>query len=267
MVVAQHIGRLGNNMFQIAAAIGYARKYGYKWAADERSGLSEPYSSIHKVFPNLPKSPCNGRKYNEHPNAFCHQHGCHFDICHFDYHDLLDRGNDVTLFGFYQSLKYFENVQDEVKKVFALERYPEYEKFTSIHVRRGDYVQYSGSFPPITSEYVRLAMNKIRVQDYLVFSDDIGWCKENLAHLNNSFHRFEFVDEPNERKSLSMMASCANHIIANSSFSWWGGYLGHNPDKMIVAPAQSGFNWFGPKGGVKNPKTLIPDTWIQIEFR
>jgi hypothetical protein len=50
MVVTRHIGRLGNNMFQIAASIGYARKYGYEWRADSGSGVSDPYSSIHQHF-------------------------------------------------------------------------------------------------------------------------------------------------------------------------------------------------------------------------
>lgn len=263
MVVAQHIGRLGNNMFQIAAAIGYARKYGYKWAADSGMGLSEPYSSIHKVFPNLPKDWPNGKKINEHPHAWCHIHNCHFDICHFDFHPLPDRGENITLFGFYQSLEYFKDVQEEVKQVFALDHYHEFEGYTSIHVRRGDYVQHAGSFPPVTFEYVRLAMDKFTSdQKYLVFSDDIAWCKEHIWVTD-----MEFFEDGDERKSLSAMASCSNHIIANSSFSWWGGYLGHNPDKIIVTPAQSGFNWFGPTGGVKNPKTLIPETWVQIEFR
>lgn len=250
-------------MFQIAAAIGYARQFNYRWAADPGSGLSEPYSSIHKVFPNLPKGDMGAKLYKEHPHAWCHIHNCHYDVCHFDFHPFIDRGDSVTLFGFYQSLKYFEDVQEEVKKVFALDFYTGFEEYCSIHVRRGDYVTYSGSFPPITEEYVRLAMKKVPAKKYLVFSDDIQWCKENLSHLAD----MEFAEGNSERKDMSLMASCGHHIIANSSFSWWAGYLGHNPEKVIVTPAQSGFNWFGPTGGVKNPKTLIPDGWIQISFR
>jgi len=56
MIVARNIGRLGNNMFQIAAAMGYAKRHGYQWAADSGRGVSEPYSAIHQVFPNLPKA-------------------------------------------------------------------------------------------------------------------------------------------------------------------------------------------------------------------
>lgn len=260
MVTAQHIGRLGNNLFQISAAIGYARKFNYKWQVDPSSGLGEPYSSIHRVFPNLPKGDIYGRIYKEHPHAWCHVHNCHYDLCHFDYHEFIDRGGDVTLFGFYQSLRYFEDVQEEVKKVFKLDHYPEYNEYTSVHFRRGDYVQHSDSFPPVTVEYFNRA-RKLVGSKYLVFSDDIAWCKDNLKDV-------DFCEERDDRKSLSIMASCGNHIIANSSFSWWGAYLGHNPDKVVVSPSCKRGNWFGMNSGVKkDADDLIPKEWIQIEFR
>jgi hypothetical protein len=267
MVIGQHIGRLGNNLFQIAAAIGYARKYGHQWAVDPGAGLGAPYSAIHKVYPHLPKADIvYRRRHNEHPSAFCNLHGCHFDLCHFDYHPIPDLGGNITLFGFWQSLRYFENSQEEVKKVFELPHVEGYDGFTSIHVRRGDYVQHAGSFPPVTREYIFRGIEKIGADKAIIFSDDIKWCVQNLIDLPCGL--VEFSDEPDERKALSLMASCSNHIIANSSFSWWGAYLGHNPDKVVISPSCKRGNWFGMESGIKKDAVdLIPKEWIQIEFR
>lgn len=263
MVCAKHIGRLGNNMFQIAAAIGYARKYGYQWGVDPSSGHGEPYSSIHKVFPNLPKTDLSGVRYHEHANAWCNRHNMHYDECHFDYHNIPDMGGDVKLTGFYQSWKYFEYCKDEVKEVFKLPHVDGYEDYVSIHVRRGDYVQHAGSFPPITVDYIEQTMQEIPCKKYIFFSDDIEWCKTNFAPYN---FMIEYSEGKTELEDLSLMASCGHHIIANSSFSWWGAYLGHNPNRIVICPSIE--TWFGPTAGVKKPVVdLILPEWIQIPTR
>ena len=270
MIVARNIGRLGNNMFQIACAIGYAKKYGYQWAADSGRGLSEPYSSIHQVFPNLPKSePYGGIRYQEHPGKHCQLHGRHFDLCHFDYHPIPDMGPNLSLQGFFQSWKYFENAEDEVRNTFPLTDYPEMREYISIHVRRGDYVQHAGSFPPITDEYVIDAAtfvmnhtNNIKAK-FIVFSDDIQWCRRNIQ-----IYGVEFSEGRSEYEDLCLMASCSHHVIANSTFSWWAGYLGKNPDRIVVSPSHKRGQWFGLKSGVvQDCVDLLPPTWKEIIFR
>lgn len=271
MIVTKHIGRLGNNIFQIAAAIGYARKYGYQWAADYGRGVSDPYSCIHEAFPNLPKHELAGVRFHEHPNEFCQLHGVHKNECHFDYHPIPNLGPNVSLTGFFQSWKYFEGQDEEIKKVFALPHIEGYEEYVSIHVRRGDYVQHAGSFPPITFEYVWQAINKLKEigwseNKFIVFSDDIQWCKENIPSKIAHHINFEFSEGRNELQELSLMASCGHNIIANSTFSWWGAYLGHNPNKIVVSPSAQ--TWFGPTAGVKKPVVdLLPPNWIQIHTR
>lgn len=267
-VVARHIGRLSNNQFQIACAIGYARKYGYEWGVDPSHGHGEPYSAIHKVFPNLPKVEPSGVRYHEHKNEFCEQHGTHKDICHFDYHEIPDLGPNVVLTGFYQSWKYFEHCKDEVKEVFKLPHVEGYEDFISIHFRRGDYVQHSGSFPPITVDYVSKAIDMIHADNFnlIVFSDDIQWCRENFTFISSWGGKLEFSEGRTELEDLSLMSSCGHHIIANSSFSWWGAYLGHNPNRVVISPSAE--TWFGSQSGVKQPvKDLILPEWIQIPTR
>jgi hypothetical protein len=168
--------------------------------------------------------------------------------------------------GFFQSYKYFDNAREEVRKTFNLPHWIEYEDYVSIHVRRGDYVQYSGSFPPITMEYIEAALQKIKTGKCIVFSDDIRWCKENFDHLNTSMLQFEFSEGRSDRQDLEIMASCKHHIIANSTFSWWAAYLGHNPDRIVICPSAD--TWFGISSGVKRPVfDLIPPNWIQIKTR
>lgn len=268
MIQAKHIGRLCNSLFQISAAIGYARKYGFEWAVDPGSGQGAPYSGIHNCFPNLPKGDLSGIRYHEHPHGHCPQHNMNYDLCHFDYHELPNLGPNVVLSGFFQSWKYFKDVQDEVRKVFELPHIPEYEGYTSIHYRLGDYLQHSGSFPPITNEYVRLAMRDLPSDTkYLVFSDDIPRVKDMAA---NDFPGvvFEYSEGRGEKEDLSLMASCRNNIIANSTFSWWAGFLNKNPGKIIISPSGRRGNWFGISSGIlKDVVDLHPPEWSQISFR
>lgn len=272
MVVTKHIGRSGNNLFQIAAAIGYARKYGYEWGVDAGSGVGEPYSAIHQVFPNLIKYPLSGTRYHEHPHGHCPIHNRSYDLCHFDYHPIPDIGPNVTLSGFYQSWKYFEGQDEEIKKVFALPHWEEYEDYVSVHVRRGDYLQHAQSFPPVTIDYLGKALDKFNgkgLYRIIVFSDDIRWCKDNFdSILNTEIIKCEFSEGRSERQDLEIMASCRHHIICNSTFSWWGSFLGHNPDRIVISPSCKRGNWFGMESGVKQDCVdLLPPTWQQIEFR
>ena len=261
MISSMLIGRCRNSLFQIAMSIGYATKYGYNWAVQEVPHNNE--SSIHRVYPNLPKTNQKGNRYQEHPPKFCDQHGKHFDLCHFDYHDIPDVGPDVFFVGFWQSYKYFEHCKESIQNIFKLPHVSGYEDYVSIHVRRGDYVQHAGSFPPITMDYIDKAVRKLpHIEKFIVFSDDIKWCKENINFDGN----IEFSEGRNELQDLSLMASCGHHIIANSTFSWWAAYLGHNPDRIVITPSAK--TWFGPSSGVKQPvNDLLLPNWIQIDTR
>lgn len=259
-VTYQPIGRLGNQMFQCAAAIGYAKKYNVGWACPHNT---REVPRFHEFFPGLPKyEGSEFRRYNAH------------DPSQFNYSPIPFNEDGVKLVGFFQSEKFFEGSEEEIRKVFKLNIQPV--NAVSIHVRRGDYVQHSNSFPPVNDSYLLHATDfmdrmwvpcengfgETLVERAIVFSDDIPWCKEYFKKYGDGI---EFCEETDEFKSLSLMASCKHHIIANSTFSWWGAWLGHNPDKIVVSPSAD--NWFGPgfTGGV--PKDLIPDSWHQIKFR
>ena len=91
---------------------------------------------------------------------------------------------------------------------------------------------------------------------YMIFSDDLDWCKATFVG-----EQFHFSEERDPVKDLGNMISCLNHIVANSSFSWWGAWLCPNEDKKVVAPKI----WFGPKlAPTHDTKDLIPNKWIRV---
>lgn len=266
MVTTKFVGRLGNSMYQVAICIAYAKKFRYEWAVPFNSVFGngpESETSIHRVFSDLPKTHDQPRPW---PRSG-------FDPQWYDYFELQNMGPDVTLLGFWQSYKWFAHCEDEVRRVFSVPVLPEYKDFVSLHVRRGDFIRYAGSFPTITVDYLKEAIKHFDRPKLLVFSDDIGWCKANLPYPLMMASQMNFF-EGDERATLQAMVSCSDHIISNSSFAWWGAWLGHNPNKKIVSPHHT--EWYGPENGVvkyargmrKEPcSDLIPPSWIQIKFR
>jgi hypothetical protein len=256
LIYPKFIGRLGNNLFQIAACIGYAKKHGVGWGI--RKGYVESGFNafqVDKFFPHLPGIPRDegyGFKVYNEP--------------YFNYQEIPFVPRGVTIVGFWQSVKYFEHCQQEVKDALRIQHKEGYEGYCSIHVRRGDYLKHPDNFPTVTLDYLRKAMYEVASRGttkFMVFSDDLQWCKENI----NGDYDIRFSNEQNEYNDLCAMASCKDNIIANSSFSWWGAFLNRNPDKVVVSPHYQ--NWFGPNAGPVKDQTqdLIPDGWIQIKFR
>jgi hypothetical protein len=127
-------------------------------------------------------------------------------------------------------------------------------------------------------------ITKTNARKFIFFSDDIQWCKDLCAKgfvmqeqysgeevktiLTEKDLVLEFSEGRNAREDLSLMASCGHHIIANSTFSYWGAYLGHNPDRVVISPSCVRGNWFGMEAGVKRDVVdLLPPEWHQIKFR
>jgi hypothetical protein len=91
---------------------------------------------------------------------------------------------------------------------------------------------------------------------YIIFSDDISWCKENLSFLNNKI----FIEGNTDFQDLYLMSKCKNNIIANSSFSWWGAWLNTNKDKIVIAPKK----WFGISNSHLDTSDLYCNNWVTI---
>jgi hypothetical protein len=233
-------GRLANQMFQIAGTVGLAIRNNDQyilppWAYENDFNLHGCFSSTIKPT-----------------KTYAEPHFHFIDIPHREtQNEVLD------LPGFWQSWRYFEHCKDVIIGLLTpTNLHPIRWGTTSIHIRRCDYAgQYKNAFAQIGLDYYHRAMEVVRSPKYLIVSDDIPWCKQNFRG-----EQFEFSDGKSEIEDLKIQISCANNIIANSSFSWFGAYLNKNPSKQIVAPRQ----WFGAELAHHDTKDLIPEGWHKI---
>ena len=251
-VTCDFLGRTGNMLFQLAAMIGYCSKHGGNWGIP----VGYRHKTIYNYWPHLPL-------YRGRSLPVWAEHS-------FEYTEIPKHDKGVKIHGFFQSLKYFEHCQDEVRHWIRLKETPI--ERVGIHIRRGDYVSMPDNFPPITLKYITESIShfvSIGYKKFLIFSDDLQWCKTYFEHsyiLRDLGLAFEFSEGRNEYEELSLMASCEHNIISNSSFSWMAAWYNTNKNKIVISPSKE--TWFGEKNGnFKMTKDLIPNEWIQIHTR
>ena len=194
---------------------------------------------------------------------------------HFHYFSGIKQvPSSCYLRGYWQSERYFSTASDSIRAdfTFCLPMSEKNEqvaaeissaKAVSLHVRRGDYVNdpHTLSVHGVCSlEYYGRAVRYVaeRVTDpiFFVFSDDTDWVKKHLQ-IN---HPCRYVDHNRGQESyndMRLMSLCKHHIIANSSFSWWGAWLNSGSDKIVVAPVR----WFANNNRTDD---LLPDGWMRL---
>jgi hypothetical protein len=239
-----HWGRLGNQLFQIAATIGIAEKNGQSY-----------------VFPEWAYADCfaNPLPFGQLNNAQV------FTLNGSNYKDVTLPDGNWDLRGFFQSEQFFLNVEEKVRHYFEpsaeIASYIETKyghllqgKTCSIHIRRGDYLKLKYSFPPQPFAYYQKAISRFEEDmRFLVFSDDIEWCRQNFKG-----QRFEFIAGERDIIDLLLMSRCKNHILSNSSFSWWGAWLNRTAGKRVICPE----HWFGA-GMSSNPDKISKDIYAR----
>lgn len=198
----------------------------------------------------------------------------------FDYNNIVLPTNKtfIDIEGYFQSHKYFESAEDEVRELFEFKKeiyqdvlnvYKAADLGTtcSISVRRGDYVRLQHIHPLQPDDYWERAQKTVEQLDtihtYIVFSDDIEWCRRNVHLFNKTGKRVLFMQGRTQIDDFIFITLCDHNIITNSTFSWWGAYLNKNPDKIVVMPKL----WFGPTGpwsGPSNGDDLHYPSWYRI---
>lgn len=253
-----NLGRLGNQFFQVAATISHAKKVGdkpifNKWKYNQY--LQNPIDDGLKTI----GTQLVGGVYHELINH---------SQCH--YIPLPDE-KDLKLLGFFQSSKYFDKdlvkhhftpsnkLMEEVRK--AGNHIIHETNLTAVHVRRGDYLQFSKQHPPLPIQYYNNAMEYILKKHpgvkFLFFSDDITWCKKTFGK------QYYYSEGNKDIVDMYLMAQCRHHIIANSSMSWWGAWLrrlfADIADQVVIAPE----HWFGADSQ-HDTKDIYCENWIKI---
>ena len=255
-------GRLGNQMFQYAALFAFARRLGADFCIPRADG-DDPFADhqLLRVF-RLP-----GLRFLGRPRGFLTLKETTFA---YDPSFCCTCPGDADLDGYFQSERYFAACAEEIRAEFRF--LPDTERscrelisgfggeIISLHVRRGDYLTDSGNHPPCPVEYYAEALRHLPASlPVLVFSDDPSWCRTQPLFQGD---RWRIVDGNPNHVDLCLMSLCSHHITANSSFSWWGAWLGRNPRKIVVAPRR----WFGNAGytSAHDTSDLVPGDWIRI---
>jgi len=179
--------------------------------------------------------------------------------------------------GYWQSERYFSNIADLLRKEFTLKAPTDAanehiaaqireagQRAVSLHIRRGDYVnnpqtaQYHGV---CSLEYYRAAVDYIAARvsspHFFVFSDDHAWVSENFK-LDHAVTLVDVNGADRGVWDMALMKACRHHVIANSSFSWWGAWLNPHADKIVAAPQR----WFS--GASHDTTDLVPASWIRL---
>jgi hypothetical protein len=226
-------GGLGNQMFQYASGLGVAER------------LQEPLF-IDNTFYNQHKQ----RQYELGSFPISAQIAQQIST------PILEKGfkfqeisQSGTMLGYWQSEKYFQNISDKIRNEFKLPKHDINSDMVAVSVRRGDYLALGDVFHNLDEEYYGDAREVFPDATFVVFSDDPEWCEQNLEWA-------DVVVKGNPAiVDLALLASFKNHIIANSSFAWWGAWLADGD--TVVAPR----DWF--TNGL-DTTDLIPDRWIRI---
>lgn len=178
------------------------------------------------------------------------------------------------LVGYFQSESYFKDIRSQLLEELAFVQQPQPALLSqiqnphsvSLHVRRGDYALNSETqrfhglcMPDYYTKAVNYLTERLGTIHIFVFSDDSRWARQNLLLP----HPVTFVEENTGKdsyKDMLLMSRCSHHIIANSSFSWWGAWLNPLSDKIVVAPRQ----WFADPTAQQQSHDIVPSSWIRV---
>ncbi len=251
MITFSHLGslgRLGNQLFQIASTIGIAEKMGTEarlavfpeWRYDKYFKHSLPKGAISNAIKVTEK------EYYFHPEFL-----------------ELDPKNNYDLFGYLQSEKYWKDSKDKVLQqlefddtlkatIYKLYKTALEKPHVAISIRRGDFVNNPNYFQLPITYYLNAYVSHFGAEyNVIIFSDDIKYCKAHFRAIPNVYYA-----DLNDIEQLCLMSMCKNHIISNSTFSWWGAYLSQS--KNVFRPEK---NFAGELAKINSERDYWPEEW------
>ena len=244
-------GGLGNQLFQIASAYGIARKHCmclvilYNNDLTIYSHNKSLFEFLDTIFKDLNYVCIDNIKLIANDVNIYSEINTNQNLCYLYNHQIINENKDYFLDGYFQNELYFKDYKNEVIMMFTNmndinklnNKYPNLKNSYFIHIRRGDYVD-NKLYEIDYDKYFTMAIEKIISNDktahFYIVSNDISYCK-TLEYLTNT--NKTFVNNMSTLNTLYLMSLCKKGgICSNSSFSWWGGYLNTNPNKIVVFP-------------------------------
>lgn len=254
------LGRLGNQMFQFASLKGIARNRGLEYCIPPSKNENE--WTDHQLFNPFKLSNTNqlNVQFIDPDRPIVVEQSFSFD------QKLFNECPDwISIQGYFQTEKYFNHIKEEIKEDFEFrdeilnpckEMISGLNRPVSLHIRRTDYVT-NPNHTVLSLEYYKKALEEFdKNSTVLIFSDDSEWCNQQELFSDD---RFLIADGNSNYVDLCLMTLCSGHIIANSSFSWWGAWLANS--KKVIAPD----GWFkGSDNEHLDTKDIIPEDWMVI---
>jgi hypothetical protein len=244
------MGRLGNQMFQIASTIGIADRNGYDYAFPEWKNYDhlERFGTIEDI---------DIQKYFINPLPVYNGHVLQDQFVHWGYWPVRLTGNPISLSGHMQSEKYFLHCSNLIRHYFTMKDEYHDNDYCAIHVRLGDYDD--NYHPRLKIDYYSRAMDSFPMgTKFTVFSDDIQAASKMFSGCYLSCNIVGFVNQ-DTITDFKLMKSFKHFIIGNSTYSWWAAWLSNQPGKQVIAPS----NWFGQIAGLSS-KDLYCNNWKVI---
>lgn len=249
MVTFENVGRMGNFLFEFAAAYAYALDHGLdftvptftkspKWNPIYFSHLFNP-----KWDPSLRQTILEERKFTYEQLPFSESW----------------RQDNILIKGYRQNEKYFKHRREELLKVMGF-RWFAIKGWVSVHVRRGDYLTIKKGemfkHPPVPKVWILEQMMKFSGFQFMFFSDDIEWCKQEFEQYEGVFFSEGFT----ESQDLEHMSRLEHHICSASTYSWWGAWLNQNPNKRVIMPQ----HWITPGWSNLDFSDIVPAEWERV---
>ena len=292
MIITKVFGGLGNQMFQYAAGRALSSRVGSRLQVDVRShhleGASHNGYELERVFSVAPEQATDqsvadvlgwrrSRQVQRLLRKLKVRTGRYVVEPHFHHWSGFERlESPCYLDGYWQSTEYFSRIADVIASDFQFrqplkgenarlaELIDSQPRAVSLHVRRGDYISNKSAavhHGTCDLDYYHRATSRMAQElqgqpRYVVFSDDIDWARANLNLSPDAV----FVGHNQGKDShfdMQLMSRCRHHILANSSFSWWGAWLNRRAERTVLAPKR----WFL---AAHDTSTLTPADWIRL---
>lgn len=252
------MGRLGNVLFEIASVIGLGKKLG-----------RVPCFDIHPNYDSFLKRVVE--KYPAVKDSSIETIGDIYKSNFYEFYEVPTSAKVLKLIGYLQTPTYFEDIKDDIKELFKpsedvivkLKSKYFYENLVAVHIRGGDYKKLSNIYESLGSNYYSKAIkyfkNKNSLSKFIIFTDDEPYAKSILKSCCDSSISYEFADQSNcnEFEVIHWMSLFKNIIIANSTFSWWGAYLGNANE--VIAPLE----WYSTEPP-SDWADIYPTEWITL---